>query len=241
MKVAIISDIHANLVPLEAVVGDLLRRDVNRVVCLGDVATLGAQPRQVLDLLQAAHWSFVMGNHDAAVLAPVEASDLHIPAELMKAIEWSSAQITDGQRDFIRTFRNTCTVQIAQSTEICCYHGSPEVSYELVLPTMSEDEFTRVFHSTKAEILAGGHIHQQLLRRFGNRTVMNPGSVGSAWLWNGEAQAPTLMPWAEYAVVEVAEGATRIEMIQIPFDTEKAKRQIADTDSPMRDWWLTQY
>jgi predicted phosphodiesterase len=61
MRVALISDIHGNLVSLEAVLADIDREGVDQIVCLGDVAGLGPQPREILARLQALGCICIMG------------------------------------------------------------------------------------------------------------------------------------------------------------------------------------
>lgn len=70
MRIALISDIHGNTVALDAVLASLEQRPVDRVVCLGDVATTGPQPREALAVLQALACPMVMGNTDAWLLNP---------------------------------------------------------------------------------------------------------------------------------------------------------------------------
>jgi predicted phosphodiesterase len=65
MRLALLSDIHGNLVALKAVLSDLRRRRVERFLCLGDVAATGPQPSEVIELLQPMNWPCVMGNTDA--------------------------------------------------------------------------------------------------------------------------------------------------------------------------------
>ncbi len=70
MRIALISDIHANEVALGAVLDDIERTGVDRVVCLGDVATLGPRPESVLDRIRQMDCPCIMGNHDAFLLDP---------------------------------------------------------------------------------------------------------------------------------------------------------------------------
>jgi predicted phosphodiesterase len=241
MKIALVSDVHANLSPLEAVAQDIRGRDVQRVVCLGDTVTIGGQPGQVLDLLQELACAFVMGNHDQATLEPGRAGELHIPAQLAVSLGWTARELTPKHVELIRSFSQTVSVELPGGLSLCCFHGSPRSTCELILPTMSDEDMTNALEDTRAAMLAGGHIHQQMYRRLGTRTVVNPGSVGCAWVWEGGAAGPTLMPWAEYAVIEATDRKTTVEMIRVPFDAERARRLTSATDTPTREWWLSQY
>jgi predicted phosphodiesterase len=68
LKIALISDIHGNLQALEAVVKDIYEQDIDEIFCLGDVATIGPQSKQVIERIRAINCPNIMGNHDAALL-----------------------------------------------------------------------------------------------------------------------------------------------------------------------------
>ena len=70
-KIAIISDIHGNLPALEAALAEIAAEGIERIICLGDVATLGPQPRAVIARLRALGCPVVMGNTDAILLARI--------------------------------------------------------------------------------------------------------------------------------------------------------------------------
>lgn len=67
MRIAVISDVHANLVALEAALAEIGRRGVDHVVCLGDVVGYGPEPGACVDRVREACAFTVLGNHDAAV------------------------------------------------------------------------------------------------------------------------------------------------------------------------------
>ena len=77
--VAIISDIHANLEALQAVLSDVEERGIQEVICLGDIVGYGANPKECLDLVRSRCRLTLMGNHDHAVL--FEPTNFNLPAE----------------------------------------------------------------------------------------------------------------------------------------------------------------
>jgi len=87
--IAIISDIHANTEALTAVLEDIAGRDVDKIICLGDVVGYGPEPKQCLDLIMAKASVTLMGNHDYAVL--FEPNKFNIGAE--SACFWTRRQI----------------------------------------------------------------------------------------------------------------------------------------------------
>jgi len=72
MRVAVISDIHGNLVALKAAVSDIETRKVSRIVCLGDVVATGPQPTEVIEFLQRLACPYVMGNTDETLMSARE-------------------------------------------------------------------------------------------------------------------------------------------------------------------------
>ena len=86
---AVVSDIHGNLEALEAVLTDIEKQDVKRIICLGDTLGYGPNPRQCLDMLiERCEWS-LMGNHDFAVL--YEPTSFNASAE--SASFWTRRQL----------------------------------------------------------------------------------------------------------------------------------------------------
>ena len=109
--IALISDIHGNMPGLEAVLADVKAVGAEQVICLGDVASFGPQPREALAAVKALNCPVVMGNADAAMLEPRQRHEVTgEDAQMFFDTErWCAAQITEDDRTFIRTFAPTGT------------------------------------------------------------------------------------------------------------------------------------
>ena len=104
MGLALIADIHGNLAALDAVIAALKQEQPDRVICLGDVASTGPQPHEVLGRLRATGWPVVMGNADAELLAPIAIPDTNEDARKIADISrWCAAQLDDADRAHERT------------------------------------------------------------------------------------------------------------------------------------------
>lgn len=99
MRIAVISDIHANLEALDAVCRAAARRDVESWVCLGDMVGYGADPGPCLQRLQTLTDQLVLGNHDAAAVGLLDLSDFNPYAR--RAARWTTDQLTHAQRGFV--------------------------------------------------------------------------------------------------------------------------------------------
>ena len=241
VRIALLADVHANLVPLEAVVGDIRRRGAQLAVCLGDALDVGCQPQAVLENLIDLGCVFTMGNHDQGVLDPAKATELNIPPHLLPVLEWTAASLSPLEEEMVRRFPPTVELDLGDGLTFCGFHGSPQRLCDLVLPTTPEEALDHMFVGVGAHLLAGGHTHQQMYRRWATRILVNRGSVGCAWVWDGKTGGPTLMPWAEYALVETGRAGTEVELIRVPFDTERARNLAEASDNPAKSWWEDQY
>jgi putative phosphoesterase len=238
MRIALLADIHGNLGALEAVLADLQREPVDQLVCLGDVAIFGPQPRQTLARVRALGCPVVMGNTDAWALDPHPHPVRNDETPKINAVElWTAAQLRDEDRAFIRTFAPTVEISLGQAQRLLCYHGSPRSFHHAIVATTPEDQLGEWFAGHDALILAGGHTHAQFLRRWQDRMLLNPGSVGLPYerLADGRTRNP---PWAEYAVLTWADGRLGIDLRRTPVDLTALQQAVRQTDMPFADWWL---
>jgi predicted phosphodiesterase len=131
MALAVISDIHSNLEALQAVLADIDERQVEQIICLGDVVGYGPQPAECLDLIMARCQLCLMGNHDFAVV--YEPNNFNIGAET--AAFWTRQQLESAGPPEARARRweylglmpvkHTITSKIERQGEMIFVHGSP--------------------------------------------------------------------------------------------------------------------
>lgn len=151
MRIAILSDIHANLQAWRAVRTDLRSRGVDAVVCLGDVVGYGPSPGEVLEGVRAVTDNFVLGNHDAVAAGFLDWQDFDpITARLMH-----HAMEGLGNRA-CRSFRKVPLV--LQNTIFSCSHGSP-AEPALFMDVQNEQEAHTAWESTRYTVQFIGHTH----------------------------------------------------------------------------------
>jgi predicted phosphodiesterase len=101
MKIALISDIHANVEALEAVLADIEMQKVNEILCLGDIVGYGANPNECIDLVRKTCSLVLLGNHDAAAVGMLSTQHFNIHAKI--AIEWTSDNLKKSGHDYLLT------------------------------------------------------------------------------------------------------------------------------------------
>lgn len=239
MHIAIISDIHGNAVALEAALADIAAEGIDQIVCLGDVAATGPQPREVLARLRALGCPVVMGNTDDWLLRPTtgEAGD-ELSRHFEEFDQWCAAQLTDDDRAYLRTFQPTIQVSLGPAGMLLGYHGSPRSYSDVVLPTTPDDAIDQMFEGFRAAIMVGGHTHRPMLRRHRDVILLNPGSVGRSLNPVAPADQVRNAPWAEYAVVEAERGRLRVDLRRVAFDFEEWARTMRASGAPEAEWWI---
>jgi len=225
-KIAIIADIHGNLPALEAVLAEIDAEGVERIVCLGDVATLGPQPREVIARLRKLGCPVVMGNPDA--------TDLFGQTEYFD--QWCAAQLTADDLAYLRTFQPTVSVPLVDGATLLCYHGSPRSFDERITAETTDDALHEMLANTPAQVYAGGHTHHQMMRRYRDAIVLNPGAVGFAKDAIPPAEPVRNPSWAEYAVISSDGGRLDVSLRRVPFDLDALFAALDASGIPRPQW-----
>jgi predicted phosphodiesterase len=243
VRVALISDLHGNLLALETVLADLRRHRPDQTVCLGDVAAAGPRPRECVAALAALGCPVVRGNTDDELLAggTADASGGARQQRMDAVVGWGAAQLSEADRAFLRSFRPTVRVELAPGAELLCFHGSPRSNTEVILATTPDDELRPMLDGHDALVYAGGHTHLQLLRGRGSARVINPGSVGIPWERRPDDPERVHLPDAEYALLEHECGDLTLRFRRLPIDAGEVRRSIRRSGMPHADWWSARW
>ena len=179
-KLAILSDIHANLPALEAVIEDLAQFPVDYVVVTGDVINFGPFTQQVVQRVIENEWAVIRGNGELFLLdyntprAPNEWDDpiaFPIPP-------WLNRQLDSNFKNAIATWADTLTLRFSDAPSIRVVHGTPKSQWDSLYPTLSDEEINELLTGVQEETLIAGHTHLPLDRQSGKWHLLNPGSVG---------------------------------------------------------------
>lgn len=245
MRVAIFSDIHGNLVAFEAMLAALAPERPDQLLCLGDVATAGPQPVEVLTRLKALGCAVVRGNTDADLLDPPpwyanpDVPELPESARRIYSISsWCRDQLSPGHMDYIRTFPPTIEVPLGHGAAVIGFHGSPNAATDVIRATTPDTDLDQMLAGFRATVLAGGHMHVPMLRRHRQQLVLNPGSVGLPFAEYGYAGQVPLLPEAQYALVDRTEGWTSVQFRRLAIDVEAVTRAARRSEMPHAEWWI---
>lgn len=213
MLIAFISDIHANLPALEAVLDDMRSRGVRTSYCAGDILGYYTFPDETIQLLKRHRVTCIAGNHDRAAL--VGAKGMNSIAA--SAIEWTREHMSPASFEFIKELPNSLHRPV-EGVMTAVHHGSPRHMSEYIFEEHVSGELLEI---AGARLLVLGHTHLPYVNTFTNGTVMNPGSVGQPR--DGD-------PRASYAILDSVEW--RFEIVRVEYDREKVMRAVIENGLP---------
>jgi len=238
MRLAVISDIHANEAALTSVIKDIKRHGADQIVCLGDITTLGPMPVSVLEILQDLNCHYIMGNHDAYMIDPESIHSYTNNPMIINAVTWCRNQLSETHLDFIRTFQNCIDFSLDASTKLQFFHGSPRSHTEDILSTTPADDLDEMLAGNTATVMACGHTHIQMLRQHKGTLIVNPGSVGLPFKEFVTGRPPTILEHAEYAIIELKQANIDITLRHISFNKEDFRKTLQDCGDPIRTLFL---
>lgn len=232
MRVALLSDIHANLPALEAVLADVERHDIHAVWVLGDIVGYGADPNEVVAALRAAEAIAVVGNHDAVAVGRIGAEAFNPLAA--QAARWTASVLSDEARSWCRSLP-----EVRQEHGVTLCHGTLRGPIWKYLLSAEAAQAHFALQPTPWSVVGHTHVplvatmrdgRVELRRPEPNRPIplppgvqvcLNPGAVGQPR--DGD-------PRAAYAILDL--GAKVFELKRVPYPIAEAQRRIRTAGLP---------
>ncbi len=234
-KIAVISDIHSNLIALNEVLNDIREREADTIICLGDIVGKGPKPKEVLDIIRESCQYVVKGNVDE-FCAGNKANTL-----LRK---WTQERLDRSSRDYIMNLPIAVEFYMSGSY-IRLFHASPQGVHNKVYPYDSIEKRLSLFENTEhttdiePDIVGYGEVHTSFVQRLCNKTIFNPGSVGNPLELNLKEGVGSSIETtqASYAIMEGCYGCQEtkpfsIQLIRVPYDIELAVQQAREERIP---------
>jgi predicted phosphodiesterase len=241
MRQALLSDIHGNLVSFKAVLKEIEASSLDRILYLGDAVAFGPQPREIIAALKTVPADFIMGNTDAMMLNPPYATEFESKKEQIhyERIRWCREQLSESDLEFIRGFKPTMEILLADGLTLLAYHGSTLADNESIFADTPSENLDRILQGQRAALFAGGHTHIQMLRRYKDRIFINPGSVGRSIVRVGGHDF--VPPWAEYAMINADSHGFSIEMHRLQINVEEVIASARQSTLPYAKEWIAEW
>lgn len=222
MRIAVLSDIHANLPALRAVLDDVARQGVDRTVHLGDLVGDAPFPNEVVEAIRSHGLSGVRGPFDEAVgFGPGEASARTDSEAAERSLLWTRENTRAENRRFLATLPFDLHIEVEDRT-IHLFHAHPAGIDRTLPPDAPPADLAAAVEASGASILVFGGTHLPYHTVVRDRHLVNAGSVGRPL--DGDVRAA-------YAILAV-DGTIDVLFRRVPYDVEETARAIAASALP---------
>jgi putative phosphoesterase len=218
VRAAALYDIHGNLPALEAVLAEIASTGIDSVIIGGDVIP-GPMPNETLARLLDLDLpiQFITGNGEIAVIAEMEGRDSGVPLPYRQSIKWNAAQLSSRDRELLKAWPETLSMQITGLGKVLFCHATPQNSNDIFTRLTPSDRLVSMLSGSGADVVICGHTHMQFDRTVDSIRVVNAGSVG--------------MPFGEPGAYWLLVGP-EIELRRTEYDLEEAAARIRRTQYP---------
>ena len=224
MKIAVISDIHSNIYALNEVLFDIKNKDVDVIVCTGDLVGYGTRPNEVIETLKKEKILTIMGNYDEAIgnSKIVCGCDYSNPKDLKNAslsIEFTNKEIKKENREYLKNLPKEIILNF-NNKNIRFVHGSTRIINEYLKENSKEAD--EVMKELKEDILVCGHTHIPYFKYYGEKILINAGSVG---------KPKTNNPSANYVIIQIKNDSNvNVEIMEVNYNFEEMAKEIEENE-----------
>jgi putative phosphoesterase len=226
-RVAVITDIHANLPALEAVLEAIQRTDLDAIYCGGDLVGYGPHPNGVCALVEERRIPTIYGNYDYAIARDLEDCgcayrDQHDRDLGQLSVAWTLEHTDQRSKHFMRTLPFDLRFEI-DGRSVRLVHGSPRKVNEYMFADKPARTFERIAAGADCHVLVFGHTHQPWVAEYGGVLFANCGSVGKPK--DGD-------PRAAYGVLEIDAGKVVADIERVEYDVAAVARDVESAGLP---------
>jgi putative phosphoesterase len=246
MKIALFSDIHANLPALEACLKSIEERRPDAIYCLGDLVGYNIWPNEVVNEIRRRSIPTIAGNYDQGIGLMSDECGCAYKTEPEKdmgkiSISYTNSIVRPEERKYLRTLPAHIRVEFQLNHDkmnLLLVHGSPRKINEYLFEDRDEKSLMRIMKDADADIMCFGHTHKPYHRvvnsedENGNhfRHAINIGSVGKPK--DGDKRGC-------YVILTINENSNTgaadnigVEFIRFDYDVEKAAKAVEDSPLP---------
>ncbi len=246
MRIALFSDIHANLPALEAFFKDVDERKPDALYCLGDLVGYNIWPNEVINLVRKRSIPTIAGNYDFGVGRTSDDCGCAYKTELEKAngavsISFTNQIVKEEERNYLRTLPVHIKIEFQLNNHklnLLLVHGSPRRINEYLFEDREEKSLVRIMEQADADIMCFGHTHKPYHRiltieegrgeRF--RHAINIGSVGKPK--DGDPRGGYIILSFHDHSTTMDKSSIQVEFVRFEYDVEKSAKAIENSPLP---------
>jgi putative phosphoesterase len=226
-RVAVITDIHANLLALQAALVRIDELGIERVYCGGDLVGYGPHPNEVCALIAERAIPTIYGNYDYAIARDLEDCgcayvDQHDRELGQRSVDWTLAHTDEAAKAFMRELPFDLRFDVG-ATAVHLVHGSPRKVNEYLFEDKPASLYERLAATEDADVLVFGHTHKPWVHEYGGVLFVNCGSVGKPK--DGDARGA-------FAVLDARTGGLEVSIERVEYDADGVAAQVREAGLP---------
>jgi len=246
MKIALFSDIHANLPALEACFKSMDEHAPDAVYCLGDLVGYNIWPNEVINAIRKRGIPTIAGNYDQGIGLTSDDCGCAYKTEPEKemgkiSISYTNALVQSEERKYLRTLPAHIRIEFRLKSDklnLLLVHGGPRKINEYLFEDRDEKSLLRIMEQADADIMCFGHTHKPYHRilpaepgeNAHYRHAINIGSVGKPK--DGDPRGCYVLLTIDADSSVANKGAVQAEFIRFGYDVEKAAKAVEDSPLP---------
>ncbi len=245
MRIALFSDIHANLPALEACLADIDSKRPDAIYCLGDLVGYNIWPNEVINAIRQRGIPTIAGNYDFGIGRATDECGCAYKTDEDKAmgkisISYTNEIVRDDERRYLRTLPAHIRIEFQLKEDrlhLLLVHGSPRKINEYLFEDRDEKSMLRIMTDADADIMCFGHTHKpyhRIMEQTGETTryrhAINTGSVGKPK--DGDTRGCYVLLHINEDSSIAARDAIKVEFVRFEYDVEKAASAIENSPLP---------
>lgn len=246
MKIALFSDIHANLPALEAFFQSVAEQKPDAIYCLGDLVGYNIWPNEVINEIRKRGIPTIAGNYDQGIGLGVNECGCAYKTDEEKAmgnisIAYTNSIVHDDERKYLKTLPSHIRIEFQLNNKpfnLLLVHGSPRKINEYLFEDRPEESMVRIMDQANADILCFGHTHKPFHRILSVNTpegisykhAINIGSVGKPK--DGDPRGAYVLLSFDAESTLLNKEAVKVEFIRFEYDVERAAKAIEECILP---------
>jgi putative phosphoesterase len=246
MKIALFSDIHANLPALEAFFASIDKQKPDAIYCLGDLVGYNTWPNEVINAIRQRRIPTIAGNYDYGVGRASDDCGCAYKTDEEKAngaisISYTNQLIKADERAYLRTLPAHIKLEFQLNTDklnLLLVHGSPRRVNEYLFEDREERSLLRIMQDADADIMCFGHTHKPYHRILPTtpdttphyRHAINIGSIGKPK--DGDPRGGYVLLHIDDHSSTTDKESIQVDFIRFDYDVEKAAKAVEDSPLP---------
>jgi putative phosphoesterase len=196
MRIAVISDIHSNIYALDEVLADIEKRNIDMTVCTGDLVGYATRPNEVIEAIKKEKILSIMDNYDDAIgnyrlICGCDYSDPKNAKKAGASMSFTLQNTSDENKSYLKNLHKDATLTFNSKT-IRFVHGNTRIINEYLKENSKEAD--EVMSDLVEDILVCGYTHIPYAKYYGEKLLINAGSVG---------KPKTNNPNANYIIIDI--------------------------------------